>query len=56
MRYLETNKKFYGKVLGIALPITAQSMITIGVNMVNTIMLGAVSETTLSAASLGNCV
>ena len=54
MKYLETDKQFYKRALAIALPITAQSMITIGVNMLDTIMLGTVGETSLSAASLGN--
>ena len=54
MKYFETDKRFYRKVLYIAAPIAAQSMITIGVNMLDTIMLGALGETSLSAASLGN--
>ena len=45
---------FYKKVLAIALPITLQSLITVGVNMMDTIMLGRVGETALSASSLAN--
>lgn len=54
MKYLVTDKQFYKRAFAIAVPISAQSMITIGVNMLDTIMLGAVGETSLSAASLGN--
>ncbi len=54
MKYLVTDKQFYKRAFAIALPISAQSMITIGVNMLDTIMLGKVGETSLSAASLGN--
>ncbi len=54
MKYLVTEKQFYKRAFAIAVPISAQSMITIGVNMLDTIMLGAVGETSLSAASLGN--
>ncbi|MCF0120321.1 MAG: MATE family efflux transporter [Oscillospiraceae bacterium] len=38
----------------IALPIAFQSLITIGVNMMDTIMLGTMGETQLSASSLAN--
>lgn len=41
------DPKFYKKA-GIALPIAAQSMITIGVNMMDTIMLGSSGEIALS--------
>ncbi len=54
MKYLETNRTFYKKVLAVAAPVTAQSMITIGVNMLDTIMLGSLGETALSASSLSN--
>lgn len=54
MKYFETDKNFWKNVLHIALPITAQSLITIGVNMMDTIMLGSLGEAALSASSLGN--
>lgn len=54
MKYLETNPRFYKKVAGVAIPITAQNLITIGINMLDTIMLGQLGETALSAAALGN--
>lgn len=48
------DPKFYKKSAGIALPIAAQSLITIGVNMMDTIMLGSSGEIALSASSLAN--
>ncbi len=41
-------------VAAIAIPITLQSLITIGVNMTDTIMVGALGEVPLSGASLAN--
>lgn len=54
MRYIETDKQFYKKVLTIAVPLSAQSIITTGVNLVDTIMLAQLGETALSASTLGN--
>lgn len=45
---------FYRTVLVLALPVVLQNMITVGVNMLDTIMLGAYGETQLSGASLAN--
>lgn len=49
-----TDRKFYAKAAGIALPIAAQSLITIGVNIMDTIMVGDLGEVALSATSLAN--
>ena len=38
----------------IAIPISLQSMITIGVNMTDTVMVGMLGETSLSATALAN--
>ena len=38
----------------IAIPISLQSMITIGVNMTDTVMVGKLGETSLSATALSN--
>ena len=54
MNLIYRDKAFYRRVLHIALPIAAQSLITIGVNMMDTIMLGSMGETQLSASSLAN--
>ena len=48
------DKNFYKTVAGIAIPIALQGLITTGVNMMDTIMIGAVGETELSAVSLAN--
>ncbi|MBP5223124.1 MAG: MATE family efflux transporter, partial [Lachnospiraceae bacterium] len=48
------DKTFYERVLVLALPIALQSLITIGVNMLDTIMVGRLGETQLSATSLAN--
>lgn len=58
MKLLKTvflsDHKFYKKVLLLALPISLQSLITIGVNMLDTIMVGTLGEQELSATSLAN--
>ena len=48
------DKLFYKNVAKIAIPIALQGLITSGVNMMDTIMVGAVGETQLSAVSLAN--
>jgi len=48
------DKNFYKMVAGIAIPIAMQGLITTGVNMMDTIMVGALGETALSAVSLAN--
>lgn len=48
------DKGFYKQVLVLALPIAMQSLITIGVNMLDTIMVGRIGQTELSATSLAN--
>ena len=48
------DKEFYKKVASIAIPIALQGLITTGVNMMDTIMIGMVGETELSAVSLAN--
>ncbi len=54
MKYLVTDPQFYKRSIGVILPITAQSFITMGVNMLDTIMVGQLGETALSATALGN--
>lgn len=48
------DKHFYRTILFLALPIVAQNMITIGVNIMDTVMLGSYGETQLSGSSLAN--
>lgn len=54
MKYFETDSLFYKDLVKIALPVALQSVITTGVNLVDTIMLGQLGETALSASSLAN--
>ena len=51
-----SDKSFYRKLVTIALPITLQNLITIGVNMMDNIMLGKLGEVAMSAASQANQV
>lgn len=48
------DRGFYKRVAAVAVPIAAQSLITIGINMMDTIMLGSMGETQLSASALAN--
>ncbi len=45
---------FYKRVAAIAIPIALQGLITTGVNIMDTVMIGAVGERELSAVSLAN--
>ncbi len=53
-KLFDMEKGFYKRVLVLALPIAMQSLITIGVNMLDNIMVGKLGETELSAVSLAN--
>ncbi|WP_300347837.1 MATE family efflux transporter [Clostridium sp.] len=48
------DKKFYRLLIGIALPIAVQNLITFMVSMVDTMMVGALGETQLSAVAIAN--
>lgn len=48
------DKAFYRTMLTIAIPIALQNLLNFSVTMVDTIMLGALGETALSASSLAN--
>lgn len=48
------NKTFYKTLLALALPIALQSLITVGVNMADNLMLGQLGENDMSAATLAN--
>ena len=50
------EKAFYKKILLICLPIALQQLITVGINMIDTLMLGRVSETALAASSMATQV
>lgn len=48
------EKQFYTSVLAIMLPVALQQAINMGVNMLDTMMLGSFGEVQLSASSLAN--
>lgn len=54
MRLYRKDSVFYKNVFKLAIPIALQSLITIGVNMLDTIMVGSLGKSALSATSLAN--
>ena len=54
MKLIKKDPAFYKKVFILALPIAMQSLITISVNMLDTIMVGTLGDDALSATSLAN--
>ncbi len=44
MKLFQKDKAFYKKVLILALPIALQSLIAVGVNMLDTIMVGGIGS------------
>ena len=48
-----TEPAFYRQVLAITLPIAAQNVISLGVNMMDIIMLGQLGDVAIAAANLG---
>ncbi len=53
-QHLIRDREFYLRVIAIVLPVAAQQAINMGVNMMDTIMLGQFGEIQLSASSLAN--
>ncbi|MCI5884332.1 MAG: MATE family efflux transporter [Clostridiales bacterium] len=53
-RLVLSDSGFYRRVLFLATPIALQSLITIGVNMLDNLMVGSLGEISLSAVSLAN--
>lgn len=54
MKLLIRDKSFYKRAAAIAIPISLQSLIVIGVNMTDTIMVGSLGENALSGTALAN--
>lgn len=54
MQLFVRDRKFYATLTAFALPIAAQSLITVGVNMADNIMLGQLGETPMSGVTLAN--
>ncbi len=53
-KYLVTDRTFYKKTMLILIPVVLQAVINQGVNMMDTIMVGKLGETAISASSLAN--
>lgn len=54
MKFFVKDTQFYKKAAAIAIPISLQSLISIGVNLLDTIMIGSLGENALSATALAN--
>ncbi|MCD8326918.1 MAG: MATE family efflux transporter [Lachnospiraceae bacterium] len=54
MRLISKDREFYKAVIRLALPIGLQSLITLSVNLADTVMVGQLGEVSLSAVSLAN--
>ena len=52
--FIYPEKVFYKEVFSIAVTIALQNLITFGVNLTDTMMVGTLGETELAAASLAN--
>lgn len=52
-KHFYTDWSFYKGVLAITLPIALQNVISLGVNMMDTIMLGQLGDVAIAAANLG---
>lgn len=46
------DKQFYSQILKIAIPVSLQQLITVGINLMDTIMLSSMGDAQLSASSL----
>ena len=53
---IHVEKSFYRSLLALTLPVALQNVISCGVNLMDTLMLGGLGEVALSATSLTNQV
>ena len=56
MKLLVREKAFYKRMWELSAPISAQQVITVGVNLMDSIMLGQLNETALAASAVGTQV
>ncbi len=56
MTLIVRDKAFYKRILMIGAPISAQQIITVGVNLMDSVMLGQLNETALAASSMAGQV
>ncbi|MEG2769222.1 MAG: MATE family efflux transporter, partial [Oscillospiraceae bacterium] len=52
-KHFVTDKRFIMSIIAIAVPVALQNMISFGVNMMDSLMLGRLGNQAISAASLG---
>lgn len=52
-KHFRTDKSFYATVFAITVPIALQNIISLGVNLMDTIMLGQLGDLAITAANLG---
>ena len=52
--YMTKDKSFYKSIIDISIPIAIQNLITVSVNMADTVMLGRLGEVELSSAAIAN--
>ena len=54
MKHLISSREFYGTMFKLALPITVQNLVASSLNMVDTIMIGQLGQSELTAVGLSN--
>ena len=54
MKLFTNDRSFYRTLIAIAVPIALQNLITVAVSMMDTLMIGQLGETQLSATSIAN--
>lgn len=52
-RHLILDRRFFASLLAISIPIALQNMISFGVNMMDSVMLGSFGDVAISAANVG---
>ena len=50
----QENKTFYNQLLTVGIPVLIQQLIVVGLNLVDTIMVGKISENALAAVGAAN--
>ena len=56
MQKVENNKVFYRKMIFIGIPVVFQNLIIIGLNVIDTLMIGLLGEQELAAVGAANQV
>lgn len=54
MRHPTVDKEFYSTLVRLAIPIALQNLIGLGMNLIDTVMLGSLGEKQISASALAN--